>query len=34
MEQFLEHNPTLADKLEKAGWRLAPAVQPEITKNE
>jgi hypothetical protein len=34
MEQFLEQNPTLADKLKKASWRLAPAVQPEITKNE
>jgi hypothetical protein len=27
-------NPTIADKLEEASWRLAPAVQPEITKNE
>jgi hypothetical protein len=27
-------NPTIADKLKKADWRLAPAVQTEITKNE
>jgi hypothetical protein len=34
MEQFLEYNPTIADKIKKASWGLAPAVQPEITKNE
>jgi hypothetical protein len=34
MEQFLEEYPTIAAKLKEASWRLALAVDPEITKHE